>query len=115
MADGISRRDFLDGVALTIAAGVTPAAQLSAQPLSYPPVLTGMRGQHPGSFETAHKFRDGEEFSIDGLPVEEHYDPGPKVQCSLSKRGYWTYVGRGRGRRRARLADAGKRRCSNER
>jgi spermidine dehydrogenase len=74
MADGISRRDFLDGVALTIAAGVTPAAQLSAQPLSYPPVLTGMRGQHPGSFETAHKLGVGEEFSIDGLPVEEHYD-----------------------------------------
>jgi spermidine dehydrogenase len=74
MVNGISRRDFLDGVALTIAAGIAPAAQLSAQPSSYPPVLTGMRGQGPGSFETAHALRDGGAFSIDGLPVEEHYD-----------------------------------------
>ena len=29
---GITRRDFLNGVALTIAAGLTPAAQIAAQP-----------------------------------------------------------------------------------
>jgi spermidine dehydrogenase len=74
MPDGIGRRDFLNGVALTIAAGVTPATQLAAQPSPYPPALTGMRGHHPGSFEAAHMFREGETFSIDGLAVEEHYD-----------------------------------------
>ena len=50
----ISRRDFLNGAALTIAAGLTPAAQTAAQPGRYPPALTGLRGQHPGSFEAAH-------------------------------------------------------------
>ena len=47
----ITRRDFLNGAALTIAAGLTPAAQLAAQPALYPPALTGLRGQHAGSFE----------------------------------------------------------------
>src|SRR5712691_3571508 len=70
----VSRRDFLNGVALTIAAGLTPAAQIAAQPLRYPPALTGLRGQHPGSFEVAHEARDRVRFPIDGLPVEESYD-----------------------------------------
>jgi spermidine dehydrogenase len=73
MADGVSRRDFLNGMALTIAAGLTPAAQLSAQ-APYPPALTGLRGHHPGSFETAHAFREGKTFAIDGIPAGEHYD-----------------------------------------
>ena len=70
----ISRRDFLNGVALTIASGLTPAAQIAAQPLRYPPALTGLRGSHPGSFETAHALRDGASFAFDGAPVEERYD-----------------------------------------
>ena len=70
----ISRRDFLNGVALTIASGLTPAAQIAAQPLRYPPALTGLRGSHPGSFETAHALRDGASFAFNGAPVEEHYD-----------------------------------------
>jgi len=40
----ISRRDFLNGAALTIAAGLTPADQAVAQPARYPPALTGLRG-----------------------------------------------------------------------
>jgi spermidine dehydrogenase len=52
----ITRRDFLGGTALIIAAGLTPAAQIAATPALYPPALTGMRGQHPGSFEVAHAF-----------------------------------------------------------
>jgi spermidine dehydrogenase len=71
----ITRRDFLDGVALTIAAGLTPAAQLSAQPLRYPPALTGLRGQHKGSFEVAHEVgREGKRYRVDDLSVEETYD-----------------------------------------
>ena len=71
----ISRRDFLNGVALTVAAGLTPAAQIAAEPARYPPALTGLRGQHPGSFETAHaQARQGPRFALDRLPIEEHYD-----------------------------------------
>ena len=59
----ITRRDFLNGAALTIAAGLTPAAQIAAQPARYPPALTGLRGQHQGSFETAHALaREGRKF-----------------------------------------------------
>ena len=70
----ITRRDFLNGSALTIAAGLTPAEQLAAQPLRYPPALTGLRGHHPGSFEVAHDLRDGKSFALNRLPIEERYD-----------------------------------------
>jgi len=71
----ITRRDFLNGAALTIAAGLTPAAQLAAQPARYPPALMGLRGQHGGSFETAHAFaREGRRFGIEDVPVTERYD-----------------------------------------
>jgi spermidine dehydrogenase len=69
----ISRRDFLNGVTLTIASGLTPAAQIAADPARYPPALTGLRGQHPGSFETAHRVaRAGERYRFGD--VEEDYD-----------------------------------------
>jgi len=71
----ITRRDFLNGMALTVAAGLTPAAQVAADPARYPPALKGLRGQHPGSFETAHEWlRDGKRAPLDGLPAEEKYD-----------------------------------------
>jgi spermidine dehydrogenase len=66
----ISRRDFLNGVAAaamgTLAAGGTRATPLSplhegAQSKGvYPPLRTGPRGSHPGSFEVAHQLgREG--------------------------------------------------------
>ncbi len=70
----ITRRDFLNGVSLTIVAGLTPASQLAAAPARYPPALTGLRGQHPGSFEVAHNLRDGKIFPFDGVPIRERYD-----------------------------------------
>ena len=71
----ITRRDFLGGTALAIGAGLTPAAQIAAAPALYPPALTGMRGEHPGSFEVAHAFaRAGERFGVDSAPSEENYD-----------------------------------------
>ncbi len=71
----ITRRDFLNGVALTVAAGLTPAAQIAAQPGRYPPALMGLRGQHVGSFEVAHALaREGKKFPTEGLPIEERYD-----------------------------------------
>ena len=58
---GISRRDFLGGVALTgLAVGLSPLAAMaeglvkSDGAWTYPPAKTGMRGSHPGSFEVAH-------------------------------------------------------------
>ena len=69
----MTRRDFLDGVAIAVGAaaagamvpeGITaafadePAAQDAAG--YYPPALTGLRGSHPGSFETAHALRDAD-------------------------------------------------------
>lgn len=71
----ITRRDFLNGMALTVAAGLTPAMQIAADPLLYPPALTGLRGQHDGSFEIAHALaREGRAFPHEGLACEEDYD-----------------------------------------
>ena len=72
MGAKISRRDFLNGIALAAGAAAVPgflppemwaaaAADLEAQNVAgyYPPGKTGLRGSHPGSFETMHKVRDG--------------------------------------------------------
>ena len=55
----ISRRDFINGLALGVAAGsslspIELLAMTSKDGTPYPPALTGMRGSHPGSFEIAH-------------------------------------------------------------
>src|SRR5271155_3301568 len=63
----ITRRDFLNGVAITIGATAMPHAlrgQADAQEpqnsLGYdPPAITGLRGTHEGSYEVAHSVRDG--------------------------------------------------------
>ena len=66
MGSNITRRDFLNGVALTVGAAIVPSPLLAAiesepeaSPEYYPPSLTGLRGSHPGSFEAAHAMRDG--------------------------------------------------------
>ena len=80
----ISRRDFLNGVALAIAGGLTPAAQGVAQPGRYPPALTGLRGQYDGSFEVAHALaREGRRFDVDAAPIGESYDL-VVVGCGIS-------------------------------
>ena len=73
MDQPITRRDFLNGIAISTTAAVsgpllaatlsdpaasTPTAAQDA-PGYYPPRLTGLRGNHPGSFEDAHALRDG--------------------------------------------------------
>jgi spermidine dehydrogenase len=73
----ITRRDFLNGVALTVGAAIVPAQALAfdldsdpeKSPDYYPPALTGMRGSHPGSFEAAHSVRDGDFWSQAGQPT----------------------------------------------
>ena len=54
----ITRRDFINGVSYGLAATVAPIDFLKANnidPYKYPPALTGIRGNHPGSFDHAHK------------------------------------------------------------
>lgn len=55
---GTTRRDFLNGSALCLAAGsgIAPLELMALSPGNepYPPLATGMRGNHPGSFEVAH-------------------------------------------------------------
>jgi spermidine dehydrogenase len=60
----ITRRDFMNGVAVTAGAAMMPLHLFAASDPEkastyYPPARTGMRGSHPGSFETAHSLRDG--------------------------------------------------------
>ncbi|MFW2851938.1 NAD(P)-binding protein [Sphingomonas sp. TX0543] len=76
MSDGIVRRDFLNGVAIAITGAATGCTRHSASSAAapYPPAKTGLRGSHPGSFETAHRVRDGERFELDPMPVSERYD-----------------------------------------
>src|SRR6478672_1013881 len=67
MDRAIDRRDFLNGMAVGAAAFSTglahaspgPQATLQDKPGYYPPLLHGLRGSHPGSFEIAHSLRDG--------------------------------------------------------
>ena len=80
----ITRRDFLNGVAIAIAAGLTPMQQLAfASEYTkkailgddyYPPKLTGLRGSHDGSFEPSHMLgRANKQFTLPS-ETEEEYD-----------------------------------------
>jgi spermidine dehydrogenase len=94
MDQPITRRDFLNGVVIGTAAlaggplladapastaappdpsAVTAATPAQDVPGYYPPVLTGMRGSHPGSFESAHALRDGKP-SPAPVDTGEQYD-----------------------------------------
>jgi len=112
----ITRRDFLNGLAIGAtaiaspplfagAAGAAGAAdvQLPAQdaPDYYPPILTGMRGDHPGSFETAHALRDGRHWSH-AADSGEHYDlivVGGGISGLAAAHFYRAYAGTGAGSR----------------
>ncbi len=93
----ITRRDFLNGIAIgataaasapllaaSLAGATDPAASAAAAsaaaasaaaqdaPAYYPPLLTGLRGSHPGSFEDAHALRDGRSWPPAADPAEEY-------------------------------------------
>ena len=84
----IARRDFLGGVgAGTIAALLAGEARAAGAPAAvagqgsgpdpavYPPVRSGLRGEHPGSFEVAHAVRDGGFTGpVSAEDTGEHYD-----------------------------------------
>jgi spermidine dehydrogenase len=84
----ITRRDFLNGVAVSVGAlgyaslpdlayGVHGAFQAGADSAKLdPPALTGMRGSAPGSYNVAHALRDGDFWETAGSPADtnETYD-----------------------------------------
>ena len=79
MHRNITRRDFVSGVGTVVAGSlVAPPFGLAQQETRtaadyYPPSLTGMRGSHPGSFETGHALRDGSSWN-DAADTGERYD-----------------------------------------
>jgi len=87
----ITRRDFLNGVAIGVGGTLAGGAfgtdtLLAAGALDeyapekaanyYPPALTGMRGNHEGTYTYAHALRDGEKWNASGAPAKtgETYD-----------------------------------------
>ncbi len=79
----ITRRDLLHGVAVgALGAMAPPLAALAAAdefapeqaPGYYPPALTGLRGNHPGSFEVAHERAWGGREWRDAERLDERYD-----------------------------------------
>ncbi len=89
MFRNITRRDFLNGVAIGAGAATAEsflpslvwagaAGEIAPQdrPGYYPPALTGLRGSHVGSFEAAHNLRDGNFWKSAGKPIDtgEAYD-----------------------------------------
>ena len=91
MGRAITRRDFLNGVAIGVG-GTLASEALGAETLLaaaalddfapekavgyYPPALMGMRGNHDGTFTFAHRLRDGGSWDADGAAVStgEAYD-----------------------------------------
>jgi spermidine dehydrogenase len=85
MDRNIPRRDFLNGAAMTIGAALLPGTlgpegkkidEPQNQPGYNPPISTGLRGSHPGSFEIAHSLRDGTFWKDAAAPEQlaEKYD-----------------------------------------
>jgi|TARA_B110000902_G_scaffold266875_1_gene356615 spermidine dehydrogenase len=85
MASKITRRDFLNGVAIGAGASLLMPGQLIAQPAGsiaakkspgdyYPPTLTGMRGSHEGSYEVAHALAWNGQKPSSYEDLDEHYD-----------------------------------------
>ena len=80
MKNNITRRDFLNGVALGTGASMLAPLELLAQDASaaatnyYPPTLTGLRGSHVGSFEVMHALAWGGAKPESHRELGEHYD-----------------------------------------
>ena len=79
----ITRRDFLNGIAVGTGTSLLAPADLFAQAGTtapaeafdyYPPTLTGMRGNHPGSFEVSHALAWSGVKPAEHRKLAEHYD-----------------------------------------
>ncbi len=91
LSQSITRRDFIGGVAAGAAVGAALLTSTASRanesasvpgdaallPQNYPPARTGLRGQYPGSYETAHAARDGRYANATEAEAEdtgEHFD-----------------------------------------
>ncbi|MBT6106165.1 NAD(P)/FAD-dependent oxidoreductase [Porticoccaceae bacterium] len=85
MALKITRRDFLNGMAIGAGAGLLMPGQVIGQTTAslassklpgdyYPPTLTGMRGSHEGSYEVAHALAWNGQKPSSYEELDEHYD-----------------------------------------
>lgn len=78
MHRAITRRDFVNGIGIAIGGALLPACRSGDGPATelagafYPPATTGMRGSHPGSFETAHAAAQGRRWTVG--PASQEYD-----------------------------------------
>ena len=78
----IKRRDFVNGISATVAGAFLLPQIAAAQefapeqaPDYYPPALTGLRGDHAGSFEAAHQLRDTSRVDFSSVAhTNETYD-----------------------------------------
>ena len=82
----ISRRDFLNGIAVgagSVLVGEPLLAAMDGEENAperaagyYPPALTGLRGNHDGTFTYAHQLRDGGKWDAAGPATKtgESYD-----------------------------------------
>ncbi len=78
----ITRRDFIHDLSLASLGLALPLGALARSPAghpkpergNYPPVRTGMRGSHPGSFEVAHALARGGKRFADPTDLDEAYD-----------------------------------------
>lgn len=78
MHRSITRRDFLDGVAIAVGATAFDGGigRAFAQAPAYPPALMGLRGQTDADFQAMHAIRSGDFWEKAGMPdmTGEHYD-----------------------------------------
>jgi len=81
----ITRRDFLNGAAVTAGGLLSPfvsraradnaladAIDPEASPGYYPPVLAGLRGDHDDIYKTPHAVRDHNFWQTAGAPIDTH-------------------------------------------
>src|SRR5205814_4937786 len=74
----IARRDFLNGVALTVGGALVSPRELlelgradaASESAPYPPALTGLRGSHDGSFAAAQALGGGTLCENAGCPAD---------------------------------------------
>ena len=86
MTRTITRRDFLNGVGVALTGALVSPPWLGAWGLDqnggtpesapdyYPPIRTGLRGSHPGSFEVGHELRDQKVWTNAAIDSNETYD-----------------------------------------
>lgn len=75
----ITRRDFVHGLGiggslLAFSPGLQASPEYGQPPASYPPRRTGLRGAHPGSYETAHDLARKKQAFQHPEKIDEHYD-----------------------------------------